>query len=177
MGGFRAILYKDWDGVTNAKNPPHGDTRVVDVAILNNKYLINPSRITFSPLVIAEIDRLREQYALELAWSTTWNLNGTVLTLPELIGGLRGGRVLPIALNHHAKDKKEWTQWKADAIIEDQNRNPSPFIWLDDNAHAYWGKYVQKHTAAPSLLITTESSSGLTLTNLQAMESFLQTLK
>lgn len=173
IGGFKAALYKDWDGVTNAHEPPHGDTAFFEVEIFDHSYLLNPSKITYSPSVVTFIDRLRRQYGLELVWSTTWNLNNTVLLLPELLGGLAGGRVLPIKLNEAATSKKEWTQWKAEAIVEDQRLNPRPFVWLDDNAHAYWSDYVKEHTVAPSIFVTPVSKTGLTLADLESIEAFL----
>jgi hypothetical protein len=145
-GDFKAVLYKDWDGVTNAEEPSHNDTASFEVEILAHSYLVNPSKITYSPSVVSFIDRLRRQYELELVWSTTWNLNDTVLLLPELLGGLANGRVLPISLNDDAESKKEWTQWKAYAIVEDQHRSPKPFVWIDDNAHTYWTDYVKENT-------------------------------
>lgn len=167
-----AALYKDWDGVTNAHEPPHDDTSFFEIEILNHPWLINPSKITYSPSVVATLDRLLEQYDVELVWSTTWNLNDTVLLLPELLGGLHGGRVLPIKLNEKATNKKEWTQWKAEAIIEDQKLNPRPFVWIDDNAHTYWDEHVKANTRAESLFVTPVSRTGLTSPDLQKIEEF-----
>ncbi len=168
-----SVIYKDWDGVTNAHKPPHGDTLTVEIAVPDNPYLLNPSKITYSPLVVRTIDRFREQYDSELVWSTTWNFQHAVLLVPEHVGGLANGRVLEAKLNEAAVDNREWTKWKAEAIIADQLLNPRPFVWIDDNAHTHWGAHVKESTSAPSLFISTESEVGLTLDELVTVESFL----
>jgi len=146
---------------------------VVELAVPGNPYLLDPSTITYSPLVVRTLDRFIEQYDVELVWSTTWNFQESVLLLPSAIGGLDGGRILPVKLNELAVDRKEWTQWKADAIIADQASNPRPFVWVDDNAHSYWDSHVKENITVPSLFITTQSETGLTIDELVEIESFL----
>lgn len=170
---FKATLYKDWDGITNAPNPHFAEVMSLDVEILDNPYLINPSRITFAPQVVRTIDQLREEYSVELVWSTTWNYLNAVELLHVHLNGLANGRILPANLNHEAKGKGEWTAWKAEAIIADQQANPRPFVWIDDNAPTYWGDYVSEQVSQPHLIIIPNSLHGLTEEHFQQVREFL----
>lgn len=172
---FNSRLYLDFDGVLNAKEPQHELISNFDIASNNNKLFAKINNMTFSPTVIERLDHFRENYAVELVWLSSWNDRKDVLKLPAFLEGLHGGRVLEANLNHEAKDRHEWTQWKADAIIYDQKIDPKRFIWVDDNAHRFHGDAVAMETTAVSnLFVTPESLWGLTTENLDAMEDFFR---
>jgi hypothetical protein len=173
---FKARLYFDFDGVVNAKEPTHKSIKSFQIPIEGSDHLAPVNHITYSPTVVTMIEVFREKYGLELVWGSTWNEFSHVLKLAAHLEGLDNGRVLPAALNKAAKDKAEWTAWKAAAIIADQAQDPLPFIWVDDNAHRYHGELVQNNTTAEGLLLTPNSLTGLTLEDLDTMESFLRTL-
>lgn len=167
-------LYADWDGVFNAHEPAHEIVEQFTVLIEGSQHIAPESVITYSPTVVDFIDNLRVTYGIQLIWLTTWNEYEHILTaVNELGGGLVGGRVLPANLNVEAKNKAEWTQWKADAIIADQANDPAPFVWFDDNAHAFHDEAVRSATKnVPSLFVTPASVTGLTVQDLHLTEGF-----
>jgi hypothetical protein len=174
---FKTTLYLDFDGVLNAKKPAHALISKFAIAIKDSLHLASINHITFSPYVIQDLDKLRVQYQLELVWLTTWNEKDNVLKLSEPLGGLRNGRVLAANLNQKALNKKEWTQWKADAIIADQRATPRPFVWVDDNAHQFHSEVVNAETKiVPSLFLTPVSLTGLTVRNLEELKDFLKSI-
>ena len=172
---FTTTLYLDFDGVVNAKHPTHELIAKFTIAIKDSLNLAPLNYITFSPTVVETIDRLREQYNVELVWLTTWNEKDDVLKLSKPLGGLHGGRVLLANLNQKSINKSEWTHWKAEAIIADQLTSPRPFVWIDDNAHQFHGEIVSAETQkVSSLMLTPVSRTGLTVENLTHVEDFLK---
>lgn len=168
-----ARLYLDFDGVLNAKEPAHALVEAFDIPIEGSPYLAPVSRIVFSPTVIERLESFRVKYGVELVWLSTWNDRKDVLKLSEYLRGLHGGRVIEARLNPEAKDKHEWTQWKADAILEDQRMDSKPFVWVDDNAHRFHGDAVAMElTHADHLFLTPVSLTGLTVADLDQMEAF-----
>jgi len=173
---MKCKLYLDFDGVVNAVEPQHSEIETFSIPIENSRFLKNPSLITYSPNVINTLDRLREQYNMELIWLTTWNDRSDILLTSPYLKGLDGGRVITPMLNEEAKNKAEWTQWKADAIIADQTAEPAPYIWVDDNAHQHHSQTVDHHTRhITKLFVTPQSRWGLTNDDLNQIEAFLQT--
>lgn len=172
---FKTTLYLDFDGVLNAKKPAHALISKFTIAIKDSLNLAPVNHVTFSPYVIHSLDKIRVQYQLELVWLTTWNEKNDVLKLSAPLGGLHNGRVLVANLNQKALNKKEWTQWKADAIIADQLSTPRPFVWVDDNAHQFHSEIVNAETKiVPSLFLTPVSLTGLTVANLEELQVFLR---
>ena len=171
---FKARLYLDFDGVLNAKQPQHDDVAEFHIPIEGSANLAPVNHIVYSPHVVRELERFREQYGLELVWLTTWNESDHVLKLSPYLGGLADGRVLPAKLHTAQVGKREWTAWKGAAIVADQDASPSPFVWIDDNAHQFHGEFVQNQVNVDTIFITPNSSWGLTTENLNAIESFLQ---
>lgn len=169
-------LYLDLDGVIHAPEP-ETESEVVEVEIDESRYLRPVSVVRYSPTIVKRLDEIIRTYNVELVWLTTWNENDHVLKLPVLFKALSGGRVIPPAFNHEATNKKEWTQWKADAIIEEQTLTPVPFVWVDDNAHASHSENVHVIVGVvPQLHLTTDSEKGLTLKNLDLIEAFYREL-
>jgi predicted AlkP superfamily phosphohydrolase/phosphomutase len=170
---FHSTLYLDFDGVFNAKEPLHDAVKKFTIKVDGSSNFRAENHITFSPTVVSSIEQLRHKYHAELVWLTTWNENNTVLRLAEHLGGLDHGRVLPAKLHTKQVAKKAWTQWKAEAILTDQRKNPRPFVWVDDNAHNYWDNYVKGQTKSVSLFISPRSRHGLTLDNILDIKAFL----
>jgi hypothetical protein len=169
----RHRLYLDFDGVLNADDPQHSEVRKFTMLTEGSINFQAESPIVFSPNVVEYLDKLRDQYDMELVWLTTWNENNLVLGFAEHLKGLDHGRVIPANLHTAQVGKREWTQWKAEAILADQAADPTPFVWVDDNAHEHWGDEVNAGTTVPSLHITPNSTWGLTRENLEEMEAFL----
>lgn len=170
---FATTLYLDFDGVFNAKQPKHDRIEQFIISVENSINFLPQNLIIFSPTVVEWVENHRTQYNAELVWLTSWNENNTVLRLSDYLGGLDNGRVLPANLHTEQVSRKEWTQWKAEAILKDQQANQRPFVWVDDNAHAHWGDHVKNNTVAPSLFLTPQSAHGLQVEELKQMDDFL----
>lgn len=170
----RFRLYLDFDGAVNAENPAFLEILNAVAPANDNHLLAEGTILTFAPDVVARLSGILEKYNVELVWATTWNHTEAILSVPPVIGGLHNGRVLPARLNLTAKDKMEWTQWKADGIIADQSENPAAFIWIDDNAPRYHAELVSGTVKAEHLIIIPDSDSGLTENNLSLIEQFLE---
>ena len=172
---MKTRIYLDFDGVLNAKNPQHDDVAQFSIPIEGSFHLAPINYITFSPTVVYAIERLRKQYDLELVWLSTWNDSEHVLKLANHLKGLDGGRViLPPPLPVEKVTRKEWTAWKAAAIIVDQAENPADFVWVDDHAIEHFGIEIAQETEAEKLYITPNSEYGLTRENLEDIEEFLK---
>lgn len=174
---FKARLYLDFDGVLNAKRPEHSDVAQFQIPIEGSANLAPVNHITYSPTVIRALERFRNVYGLELVWLTTWNEMNHVLKLAPYLNGLDNGRVLPANLHTRQVGKKDWTQWKGEAILADQSSSSLPFVWIDDNAHIHWGDFVAEQVSSESLFITPVSLTGLTQDNLDEIESFLRKVR
>jgi hypothetical protein len=172
---FNYRFYLDFDGVVNAEAPEHDVVSKFVIPIEGSQYLSAENHITFSPTVVHMLDSFRVEHNIELVWLTTWNDREDVLKLSDYLNGLHGGRVVAPNLID-TWDKKEWTQWKADAIIADQKESPTPFVWVDDNAHQYHAETViSSIQTIPHLIVTTNSVTGLTITDLDKMREFFET--
>lgn len=175
---FKSRLFLDFDGVINAANPLRGaDTQIVRkrVAVPIGGGLAENYLISFSSRVIETLDRLRNQYAMELVWVSTWNEGGNVFRLPPLLDGLSGGRMLDgSAINRRLTTLPEWTRWKADAIIEDLRNNELPFVWVDDDAvHCHQDTVQEAYPDTEKLMVAPAGRKGLLLPELEAIEQFL----
>lgn len=167
-------FYKDFDGVTNAPAPAFAAIETHTVSIANHRYIKDNSELTIAPEVMHSLQAMRNDYNTEIVFLTTWNHDNAITLAMEQTGYLPHARVIPADLNHEAQDKAEWTQWKADAIIADQKNDPKPFVWVDDNAPAYWSEYVTLNVTTPHLIVQTDSTTGLTQADLAKIEEFLQ---
>jgi hypothetical protein len=175
---FAARLYLDFDGVLNAKKPQFNDVEQFDLNTngLRTKVL-KKTTVTFSPTVVNTLESFRELYNVELVWLSTWNENLDVLRLPKPLRGLTGGRVLPSLLNLYADTDRQWTQWKADALLADQKNDELPFVWVDDQAIKFHGKTVAASTVGtPSLMVAPREYWGLHRAQLDSLDSFFSSL-
>ena len=98
----------------------------------------------------------------DFTWLTTWNDGSNIKRAAEVMGVPHLDKHIPSNLNNKAQGKKSWTQWKAEAIIEDQKVNPRPYIWIDDDAPLFWEDHVRGHVYSQGLIIKPHRSSGLT---------------
>lgn len=113
--------YQDVDGVINADlsyvhwgpNQSQGEAAADGV-----RY-----RIRWSPEMIAELNAL----PTEQVYATTW-LGDANKSLGPLVGLPTSRVLLPTS------GRLSWPSidWKLEAIIQDQEESPSPFIWFDD---------------------------------------------
>jgi hypothetical protein len=183
---YKARLYLDVDGVLNADHPQFNLFGATDSPDANKKFVINVKAggglvnsypMTFSPVVVKQLDAFRDLYKVELVWLSTWNENLEVLRLPAKFGGLEGGRVLHGVIDRYSKTTRAWTKWKADALLSDQKGDNLPFVWVDDEAVDCHASTVDKALPDVSkLFLAPRAYHGLTTTNLDTIEDFLKTL-
>lgn len=176
---FKARVYLDVDGVLNASNPQF-DT--VSSFVFNDNLgggLVIKRDFTFSPNLVAALDAMFLKYNVELVWLSTWNDDLKVLRLAKNFGGLPNGRVLHCVLPWHRNPTlREWTAWKAKAILDDQRGDETPFVWADDEALRFHRSDVDAGVSAdvPRLFLDPRSYHGLTKLDLKKMDNFFSNL-
>lgn len=152
-------IYSDFNGVLNINESDLTVTASVKTA--NSEFLARKNKITWNPETISLLQDLLGTGFYSFLWHTTWNDAGNIKNAADLVGLTGLHDYSKANLNRNAKNRKEWTKWKAESIIKDQAENPMPFIWIDDNAPIYWADYVQGNVRSPSLVVTTDSKKGL----------------
>lgn len=171
---FKARLYLDVDGVLNATHPQHDDVKTFQFPTNKGNGLVVTDTVVYSPFVVSELDRFREEYNVELVWLTTWSENLEVLKLGNHLDALKGGRVLHGVIDRTVTTDRAWTAWKAKALLDDQKDDETPFVWVDDEAIKFHGETVNLETdSTAKLFVEPRPYWGLTKTNLKAMEAFL----
>jgi len=177
MTDFKARLYLDWDGVVNADKPRFDDADSFLFPKKKGRGLKETHKFTYSPTVVNTLDRFRTEYDVELVWNSTWNENLDILRVAEKLGALDDGRVLPAVINRYVDTNRQWTQWKADALLADQRGDALPFAWVDDMALEFHGKdVVTATTGTHSLLVEPREYWGITQAHLDNMEKFFASL-
>lgn len=152
-------IYADFDGVFNVT--PSKETVSADIATENSEFLARKDQISWNPKIVGSFKQLLETGLYDFMWHTTWNHGSNIKNAADLMG-LDNIHAHSVAtLNKEARNRKEWTSWKADAIIENQILNPKPFIWIDDSAPIYWEDYVRGSVPSSSLVLIPKSRVGL----------------
>lgn len=170
----QGVVYSDFDGVYNI--PKREGLSFARVPTAGSKFFKEETTIAWNRDILELLGEFLGIADFIFVWLTTWNEHSLIKRAAEGMGFVHSDHA-PAALNHAAKDSKEWTEWKALHIIEDQRRNPRPFIWIDDKAPLFWRAFVEEHTEASSLIITTDSSVGLTKDELLIMVNWLGRLR
>lgn len=153
--------YSDFDGVFNIpKTVPSVTT--MDILTKNSTFLRKHTTISWNPEVLESFVSLVETGMYDFTWLTTWNDAGNIKLAAETMGIPDLHEHIPANLNKDARGKREWTEWKAHTIVEDQKLNPRPYIWIDDDAPLFWEDYVRGHTRSEGLIIKPHRRSGLT---------------
>lgn len=177
---FKSRLYLDFDGVVNADRLAFEDVKNFTIKVKKRHgYGHDIYVIKYSPFVVSELDRFRKDYDVELVWLSTWNENLEVLRLPEYMGRLFGGRVLNAVLPYSSDvTMREWTQWKADALLKDQLNDDTPFAWVDDDAVPLHKKNVAAATKLdmPKYFVDPPSWRGLWTLDLTLLEKFFKSV-
>ena len=157
--------YSDFDGVYNVPSSEHASSSAA-VYPVDSKFLTRHDMISWNPDVLASFEELIKTGHFDFIWHTTWNDASNIRLAAAAMGLVGFDTHTDAKLNEKAKNKREWTEWKAHSIVADQAINPRPFIWVDDNAPVFWEDFVRGHTRAPSLIIKTDSRHGLSRDNL-----------
>lgn len=127
----RVRIYHDVDGVLNAQMP----LKEWGAKPENGKASITDFRgtetwpIRWSPGYVEALNALGDK--VELVWTTTWRENALTDIAPLV------GITLPHQRVLHPLDgvtRFPSIMWKRDAIGVEQELDPSPFVWLEDEA-------------------------------------------
>ena len=170
----QGVVYSDFDGVYNI--PKREGLSFAKVSTAGSKFFREETIVAWNREILELLGEFLQLTGFVFVWLTTWNEH-------SLIRGAAQGMNFPYeehapaALNHEAQGSKEWTEWKAHHIVADQRENPRPFIWIDDKAPLYWREFVEEHTEAPSLILTTDSYAGLTKADLLSMVNWFETVQ
>ena len=171
---INGVAYSDFDGVHNT--PKRSGLRTARVATAGSKFFRAETIIAWDQEMLELFGEFLRVAGFGLVWLTTWNEHSLIKRAAQGMGFPHEEHA-PAALNHEAKGSKEWTEWKALHIIADQRENPRPFIWIDDKAPLFWREFVEEHTVAPSLIIATDSHSGLTKADLLRMVDWAESVQ
>lgn len=169
----QGVIYSDFDGVYNI--PKREGLSFAKVPTSGSKFFREETVISWNREIMDLLGEFLGLTGFIFVWLTTWNEHSLIKRAAQGMGFVHSDHA-PAALNHAAKDSKEWTEWKALHIIEDQRANPRPFVWIDDKAPHFWREFVEEHTDAPSLIITTDSHTGLTKDDLLKMVNWFEVL-
>lgn len=173
------VIYSDFDGVHNtSKGAASEDLGIVSVEVETTSSLLKPSQVVFfNEPVRDDFNHLLNTGIFDLTWHTTWNDGESILEAAEKIGikaGKANVKVSEPDFNHDARGKKDWTEWKARYIIEDQKKNPRPFVWIDDESPKFWGDEVSGNVRSNGLIIQPKSRVGLTRAHILEIIEFAQ---
>jgi len=123
--------------------------------------------IVWSPDMLAALDALD----LEIVWLTTWR-ESAVNDLAPVLGWGADFRVL------HPLPEDEWMyqtvasiKWKLPALLADQEADPSPFIWVDDEVGM---KEAVEATRIGGRAIAPNPYLGITESNIATMVDYIK---
>lgn len=170
----QGVIYSDFDGVYNT--PKRSGLSTARVKTAGSKFFRSETTIVWDAELLQLLGEFLRVSDFDLIWLTTWNEHSLIKHAARGMG-FPYEEHAPAALNHQAQGSKEWTEWKALHIIADQRETPRPFIWIDDKAPLFWREFVEEHTEAPSLILATDSLTGLTKSELLSMVNWLEALR
>ncbi len=169
-------LFLDVDGVLNALELDGGNgvDGFEDFEVHEVEFVFEPGRprlfhVRLSPTMGARIAQL----AVDIHWATTWEHRADSAIAP-LCGLPRG---LPVLSPRN--EAEEWDlDWKFLAVRRSVQRDPRPFIWIDDDIDFFVDEDVTPREwaadlATPSLLIAPDAGTGVVPRELDAVEEFV----
>ena len=173
---MRPRLFLDIDGVINAPNPPWPSTTTFTISDHRGSGYVVNYPITVAPAMVAEIDRLRADFDLDLVIVSTWLENPAMVSdLTTVLGALHNPRLLTIPPRKLGGYRS--SLWKRTAVLEDlQQDQPSAFIWIDDDELPVHGDFVRRAYDLPALMIGPDPEHGITPGDLVSMRRFLEGL-
>jgi hypothetical protein len=122
--------------------------------------------VVWAPGLVRAVDGLCAEFGLEIVWVTSWCEDDAIRRqFVPMINGLRSARALPYSPEDGSGE------WKLRAIIRDQERSPSPFIWADDVEVAVHGSSLP--VGVPQLLVAPRTSFGLGPAHVALMRDWL----
>ena len=173
----RPHLFLDVDGVLNAFDLDLGIGvgRFDDFDIHEVEFELEVGHprtfvVCLSPAMGARLAQLEA----DIHWVTTWEHRADSAIAP--LCGLPSG--LPVL--SPLDEGEEWERdWKFLAVRRSVERDPRPFVWIDDDIDFFQDEAVTPREWAagisvPSLLIAPDSDSGLVPGELDAIEAFVR---
>jgi hypothetical protein len=174
----RPHLFLDVDGVLNPFGPDHNHNGEPagfdDFDVHAVEFELEPGRlrlflVRLSPTMGARLTGL----AVDICWATTWEHRADSAIAP--LCGLP--RALPVL--SPLNEAEEWERdWKFLAVRRAVERDPRPFVWIDDDIDYFRdGALTPRAWAAglsePNLLVAPDSDTGLLPIQLNAIEEFV----
>ena len=165
------------DGVLNAfeRDPGSDGDGFDDFATHEVEFEFQEGRLrTFIVCLSPTMGGRLAQLAADIHWATTWEHRADSAIAP-LCGLPRGLPVLsPL------DEVQEWDlDWKFLAVRRMVERDPRPFVWIDDDIDYFRDDRVTAREWAesislPNLLIAPDAETGLLPRQLQAVEDFVR---
>lgn len=146
----RPRMYLDIDGVLIADESPFEQAQVSPMD-------------HYAPEVTTRLGKT----GLQLVWLSTWEEEASYLSAN--IDDLREGRILRLA---RPMSKASSITRKMLALIEDQEMDPAPFVWVDDAISARERNIVLRTLTVPLLILQPDTKIGLTENELTHIEDF-----
>jgi hypothetical protein len=159
----RVRLYLDVDGVINAwyAGSVWVDSPLQEGIAAAGGYNY---RIKWSADMVSALSQLD----VDLCWATTW-VGAAPTTLAPLIGyGMDSRYLRPLS----GKVSFPSIYWKEAAIREEQLRDPSPFIWIDDEIG--WDQQIIASSLG-GLAISPDHQFGITPADIGLMQEYIDT--
>lgn len=174
MTGKPPWWFLDVDGVVASWDQPkkakHGKYERVAVTALDG--VTYP--IDYSLAVVDRINAMHRAGLVEVVWLTTWNRSARECLAPAI--GLDDFAVLEDPADPALSDKPyERTRlwWKTHLVMQAAAAEPDrPLIWTDDLLDRATKNLLRDVLRAPSKLLTTMRTPGLTQMNLDVVEDF-----
>lgn len=178
----RPVLYLDVDGVINFLKHRHKG-KPYEWDDIERDNVASPIeghdgtfKITYSKTLSAQLLNLD----CDIKWLTTWGAEANKLISP-LVGLPEDLEVAGTYDDWRVRDTRAsglyvitTANWKLDAVQRDQNDNPRPFIWADDDAIDKEAQEWLAKCPIPYLAVAPDSrDGGLTPTHVMYMREFI----
>lgn len=175
----RTRLYLDIDGVLNAVGS--SSTNGTEWNCRPKLFHANGFKMRVAMPMVHSLEKLIEDFDLELVWLTTWLCDGDVETafLPQL-GALGGGRLLNYPEGVGGPETwPDFHDWKWKELLRDQTESPSDFIWIDDDEVPIYCDMAltlraQADEFGGAMTIAPLPYKGITHEHLRTMRKFLE---
>lgn len=179
----KARIYEDIDGCLNAPWNARVWKREGDLEQAGYQHAwVHPEHDEFGGHVGAGFSKYRMEWNdrlidalneldVEFVWTTTWREDaravGTAMNLlhdpQRVLHPLNGRTTFPSIL------------WKLDAILTEQEKDPSPFIAVDDEWDDRYGFRREALESIGGLVICPDSNFGITPAHVDLMKKYLAT--
>ena len=188
--GVRIFLVLDFDGVVNAfptSRGPSGSgafspwqvfTQMVPVDDWTGTRWKLP--ITWSPGMIAALNRLLDDPRVQLCWLTSWQDQVWKPARRMGLASRAARQPVVISYNKRSNDDQIGKMRGLEIFLADLP-TPAGLVWVDDQLHCPWSPYTNLVTdccdnlgAVEQLLLGPNENRGISVTEMAAIEDFVQ---